>query len=245
MIGISRSSTQRCHCQRSAATRTTNNLARVFHWSFDVAFRYVRTIVNQSVPAYGELDLRPRFISRAINRPMATLLLFASLLTGMANAATPEYQLKAVFLFNFTQFVEWPPDSFADPSSPLIIGVLGEDPFGSILDDIVRGETMNGRPLIVQRYRKVTDIKNCHVLFLSNSESQHIAQTLTSLKGHSILTVSDSDNNGFARNGGIIRLNTVDHKIHLRINLGAAQAARLTLSSKLLRPAEITNSDQD
>jgi len=174
---------------------------------------------------------------------VATALLFMSVFAHPVNAAIPEYQLKAIFLFNFTQFVDWPPDTFADPNSPLTICVLGEDPFGVVLDDAVRGEMVNGRPLIVQHYRSAAEIKNCQILFLSSSEAQHMAQTLENLKGRSILTVSDAD--GFVRSGGIIRMATVAHKVRLHINLDAAQAAKLTISSKLLRPAEIVNRDQD
>src|SRR5688500_2932564 len=78
-----------------------------------------------------------------------------------------EYQLKAVFLFNFAQFVEWPPEAFPENQSPLVIGVLGEDPFGPYLDQIVSGENANNRPLAVQRYRQVEEIKTCHILFIS------------------------------------------------------------------------------
>ena len=68
---------------------------------------------------------------------------------GLA-AQTPrasEYQIKAVFLFNFAQFVDWPPGAFPDSTAPLVIGVLGDDPFGPYLDETVRGETVRGRPL--------------------------------------------------------------------------------------------------
>jgi hypothetical protein len=170
---------------------------------------------------------------------MMTLLVLLALTPAARSAPTvaSEYQLKAVFLFNFTQFVEWPPEAFAEPGAPLVIGILGEDPFGAYLDETVRGEMVNGRPLIVQRYRRVDDIKSCHVLFVSRSEAEHLTQVLSSLKGRSILTVSDLD--GFTRDGGVIRFATVANKIRLRISLDAAQSAKLTISSKLLRPAEI------
>jgi len=148
-----------------------------------------------------------------------------------------EYQLKAVFLFNFTQFVDWPPEAFPDSSSPVVIGVLGKDPFGDYLDETVRGETVNGRPLTVQRYSRVDEIKTCHVLFVSDSEADRMAQILASLKGRSILTVGDADN--FIRLGGVIGFATVANKVRLKISLDSAQAARLTISSKLLRPAEV------
>lgn len=166
------------------------------------------------------------------------------LLSSLAWSATPtpEYQLKAVFLFNFTQFVEWPSQAFSEANSPLIIGVLGTDPFGTYLDDTLRGETVNGRALAVQRYTTASEIKNCHVLFISRSELVRQAQILGSLKGKSILTVGETDN--FIREGGIIRFATVDNKIRLRIGLDAAKAANLTLSSKLLRPADIETGEE-
>lgn len=156
---------------------------------------------------------------------------------GGVPTAASEYQLKAVFLFNFTQFVDWPPDAFGDEASPLVIGVLGTDPFGELLDEIVRGERVKGRPLVVQRYAHLEDVKACHVLFVSVSETARLKDIFAALKSRSILTVGDAE--GFARRGGVISFATVDNKIRLKINLEAAQAAHLTISSKLLRPADI------
>jgi hypothetical protein len=159
-------------------------------------------------------------------------------LTGAT--ASREYQVKSVFLFNFTQFVEWPANVFARANTPLVIGVLGEDPFGAYLDETVRGETANGRPLIVARYRRVQEVGDCQVLFISRSETDRLEQILASLVGKPVLTVSDVE--GFARRGGMIDLATVVGKTQLRINLQAAKEAQLTLSSKLLRPAKIVDS---
>jgi hypothetical protein len=159
-------------------------------------------------------------------------------LTGAT--ATREYEVKAIFLFNFTQFVEWPPDAFARVNTPLVIGVLGDDPFGAYLDETVRGETANGRPLIVTHYRRVQEIGDCQVLFISRSETDRLEQILASLVGKPVLTVGDVE--GFAGRGGMIDLATVVGKTQLRINLQAAMAAQLTLSSKLLRPAKIVDS---
>ena len=157
--------------------------------------------------------------------------------------ATGEYQVKAVFLFNFTQFVEWPADAFARVNTPLVIGVLGDDPFGAYLDETVRGETANGRPLVVARYRRVQEVGDCQVLFISRSETDRLEQILASLVGKPVLTVSDVE--GFAHRGGMIDLATIAGKIQLRINLQAAKAAQLTISSKLLRPAQIVTSGED
>ncbi len=157
--------------------------------------------------------------------------------------ATREYQIKAVFLFNFAQFVDWPPAAFSDPQAPLIIGVLGDDPFGSFLDQTVRGEKVNARPLVVRRYRAVAEVDTCHILFICGSEAGRLENILASLKGRSVLTVGDMD--GFAQRGGMIRFATENNRIRLRVNLAAAKAAQLTLSSKLLRPADIVEPGKD
>lgn len=174
----------------------------------------------------------------------AWLVLSLLLLSGGAETlAQPapeparEYQIKAVFLFNFAQFVDWPPAAFPEPQTPLVIGVLGEDPFGASLDETVRGEKVGNRPLVVQRYREPQEIKTCHVLFISQSEAGRLEQILASLKGRNLLTVGDAGE--FSQRGGMIRFVTENNKIRLRINVEAAKAAALTISSKLLRPAEI------
>ena len=147
-------------------------------------------------------------------------------------AAAAEYQVKAAFLFNFAKFVEWPANAFADSSTPLVIGVLGQDPFGSYLSDTLQGESVNNRRLVVQRFRFVGEIKHCHVLFISRSESDHLEQIVASLKYRGILTVTDAEG---ANSGVIIRFVNEGNKIRFRIDSGAARAANITISSKLLR----------
>ena len=160
-----------------------------------------------------------------------------------ARAQSKEYQIKAVFLFNFAQFVDWPTNAFLENQAPLVIGILGEDPFGSYLDETVRGEKVNNRSLVIQRYRSVDQIKSCHILFISRSESARQEEILNALKGRNILTVGDYD--GFAQRGGMIRFVTDKNKVRLKIGLEAAKAAKLTISSKLLRPAEIVAPGKD
>ena len=168
---------------------------------------------------------------------ISAMLLFGGLNLSAQTASSREYQVKAVFLFNFAQFVEWPTNAFPEAQTPLVIGVLGQDPFGAYLDETVRGEKVNNRSLIVERYRRVEEIKTCHVLFISRSEVDRLAEILANLKGRNILTVGDAEN--FAERGGMIRFVTEKNKLRLKVNLEAAKAANLTISSKLLRPAEI------
>jgi hypothetical protein len=166
----------------------------------------------------------------------SVFLLLSGLKLSAQTPTSPEYQVKAVFLFNFAQFVDWPPKAFPEAQTPLVIGVLGEDPFSTYLDETVRGEKVNDRPLVVQRYRRTGDIKTCHVLFISRSETDRLEQILASLRGRNILTVGDTDD--FAQRGGMIQLVTEKNKIRMRINLEVVKAANLTISSKLLRVAE-------
>jgi len=176
------------------------------------------------------------------------LIAFALLLSGVLESPaqaeiSKEYQIKAVFLFNFAQFVAWPTNAFPDAQTPLTIGVLGDDPFDAFLDETVQGEKVDGHPLVIQRYRNVEDVKNCQILFISRSESERMEQIFADLKGKNILTVGDMD--GFAKNGGVIRFVTEENRIHFRINLEAAKNANLTISSKLLRLAEIVQPGED
>ena len=168
---------------------------------------------------------------------ICAILLSSGLNVSAQSASSREYQVKAVFLFNFAQFVEWPTNAFSQAQTPLVIGVLGEDPFGAYLDDTVRGEKVNNRSLVVERYRRAEEIKTCHVLFISRSEADRLAEILANLKGRNILTVGDAES--FAERGGMIRFATEKNKLRLKVNLEAVKAANLTISSKLLRSAGI------
>jgi len=166
-------------------------------------------------------------------------LLFALLLSFGAWAAAPfsEYQVKAVYLFNFGQFVEWPADAYATPDAPFVIGIVGEDPFGGMLEGVVRGEMLGARPVTVQRYRSADDIKDCNIVFVARREASLLHDTVAALRGRSVLTVTDVADG--ERDGAMIVLVTENNRVRMRINPAAAKASRLTISSKLLRPAEI------
>lgn len=155
----------------------------------------------------------------------------------------PEYQLKAVFLFNFAQFVEWPARSFRGTDAPLIIGVSGTDPFGAYLDHLVTGERVGTHPLVVRRYRSGEDPTDCHILFVAASETAALGPTIAGLNGRSILTVSDIET--FTREGGMVRFVTEGGKIRLRINVEAAKAVDLRISSKILRPATVVTREKN
>lgn len=186
--------------------------------------------------------IKPHKIISSLSNILKILVIFLFLSHSSNAQSQPsrEYQVKAAFLFNFCQFVEWPPEVFLSSTSPFVIGILGTDPFGLFLDELIKGEKLNGRPIIVRRYANVKQVQNCHILFISNSEPQVIEQTLAVLGARSILTVSDSYN--FANYGGVIQLSTENNKIKLTINVEAARTSRLDISSKLLRVSQINNS---
>ncbi len=174
-----------------------------------------------------------------MRRLLAYLALSIMVSTRCAALAGPasEYQVKAVFLFNFSQFVSWPSGAFPTAASPIVIGVLGDDPFGGQLDAVVAGERVGGRPLLVRRYRDVSQIGNCQILFIDRSETAKLHDIVSALHGRSILTVSDID--GAAGSGVMIDLVLEGDHIRMRINAAAARASGLVLSSQLLRPAQI------
>lgn len=148
-----------------------------------------------------------------------------------------EYQVKAVFLYNFTRFVDWPVTSFESGNSPFIIGILGNDPFGTYIDETVNGENAAGHPILIRRYKTVKDIDHCHILFINSTDAELIKPMLAELKEKKVLTVSDA--NSFASLGGIIGFYMENNKIRMQINAGAAKAASLNISSKLLGVAKI------
>lgn len=179
---------------------------------------------------------RPR---RARPLVVAAVLLcwVGSLASRAAAAEAAEYKVKSVFLFYFTQFVSWPPASFADANTPFVIGILGDDPFGADLEGAVRGERIDGHPIEIRRFSRIEEVSLCHILYVSRSQGAELGHVLSALRNRSILTVSDID--GFSRAGGMIRFVTENNKVRLRINIDAARSAGLVISSKLLRPSEI------
>lgn len=152
-------------------------------------------------------------------------------------AAPSEYQVKAVFLFNFAQFVEWPAQALGAADAPFSICIVGEDRFGTQLDATVRGESVQGHPFVVRRYHSLSEIESCQILFIGDSELGQLDRILGVIGGRATLTVSDIDH--AAERGTIIQFASERNHLRLRINVAAAKAAGLTISSKLLRPAEI------
>jgi len=156
-------------------------------------------------------------------------------------APSEEYQIKAAYILNFVQYIDWPQATFSAADTPFTIGVLGDDPFGPALEQTFQDETIAGRKLVVKRSTKIEDLQSCHLLFISKSEKDHIPEILASLKDKSIVTVSELDQ--FAQRGGIVNFYLNNNKIRFEINANAAEKISLKIHSQLLKRAKIVNSD--
>jgi hypothetical protein len=156
----------------------------------------------------------------------ALLFLSAPGCRGQDGANRLEYQVKAAFLFNFLKFVEWPPGA---GDAPWVIGVLGHDPFGEVLDQTVRGKIVSGRPVEVRRYSRLSDVKGCNILFIGGADFGRIG--IPAQQG--MLTVGEAP--GFLKAGGTINFYIEDNRVHFEIQPAVARTAGLRLSSQLLK----------
>ncbi len=152
-----------------------------------------------------------------------------------AQEGASEYEVKAAFLFNFVKFIEWPDDAFTDSHSPIVIGILGQDPFEGAMDRTISGKSVNSRPLVVKRLSQAHEARSCHIVFVCSSEKKRLAQIFGSLVGANVLTVSETDD--FLRAGGAINFVIENHRVRFEVNTIAAHRARLKISSKLLQLA--------
>ncbi|HEY9509056.1 MAG TPA: YfiR family protein [Verrucomicrobiae bacterium] len=150
------------------------------------------------------------------------------------NSVAGEYEVKAVFLYNFTRFVEWPANAFASSNAPLVIAILGNDPFGDVLDNAVRNEVIRNHPLVVKRFRSGDPVPECQILFICRSEKERLDEILEKLQRAPVLTVADFSR--AAERGAMINL-IVKDSVKMEINLPAVTGAGLEISSKLLNIA--------
>jgi hypothetical protein len=180
-----------------------------------------------------------RHAAAAAARPrpgwLVMLWLLVVMLPARAEPVSKEYQLKAAFIYNFTKFVEWPARSPATNANPIIIGVLGASPFGDELEKIVRGRSVNGRPLEVKHLDSVEQASGVDLLFVPRSQESRLAGRVPALNAAGVLTVGESP--AFAAADGIITFTTEADKIRFEINNGEAESGGLRISSNLLKLA--------
>jgi hypothetical protein len=170
---------------------------------------------------------------------MCAVLALPSRAQTADSSSSSEYLIKAGFTYNFAKLAEWPVSAFPQPNSPIVIGILGVDPFGGTLDQVLQGKKVNGRDFEVRHLKWGADLKECNILFISSSERVHLDELFHLIKGLPILTIGETP--GFAQRGGIINFVIEDDKVHFEINVEAAKQSDITISSRLLALARIVS----
>ncbi|MGB6687241.1 MAG: YfiR family protein [Terracidiphilus sp.] len=154
---------------------------------------------------------------------------------AVAQASRPnEYQVQAAYLYNFGKFVKWPPVALANQSGAFTICVLGQDPFGSVLESTLAGQTLGGKPVAIKRLAKAQDAAECHILSLSAAQ-RDLKETLAAIDDSSVLTVSDMPD--FSKRGGMIQFILDGDRVRFEINLESAERSHLVFPSELLKVA--------
>jgi hypothetical protein len=156
-----------------------------------------------------------------------------------ADGESREYAVKAAFIYNFAQFVDWPASAFESDNSPIVIGVLGENHFDSSLEQAIQGKSVKGRTLVIKYFPHLADLEPCHILFVSDSETSHLSEVFDKVDDRPVLSIGDSPDFPWA--GGTIRFFSDNNKLRFEINTESAQKARLKISSKLLSLARVFN----
>jgi len=178
---------------------------------------------------------------------MGVTLTLVNLLSANAEAQqspyTP-YQHKALYLFNFAKYTEWPKTAFPDDKAPFVLGILGNDPFGSDID-IIKGKTIKGRKLVIRHLKSAQEAANCQLLFICSSETNNLAQIFRAVEHSSVLTIAEAE--GFTEQNGMINLVTEQRTpgsqvVTFEINQSAAEKANLRLDTQLLKLARKTKS---
>jgi hypothetical protein len=183
------------------------------------------------------------FLPRAMRKLRIVSLLFC-LVQIMAPGAADgqedsmdEYKLKSAILYHLTQFVEWPDTAYPDRHAPILLCILGQDPFANSLASGIPKETDSGRAMLIRHLQSDAEFPGCHILYISSSERKTVAHTFSILNGSSILTVGEMAQ--FANHGGVVQFSLEDRHVRFAINVDAASRAGLKISSKLLALAQI------
>jgi len=181
----------------------------------------------------GRPVLRDLIPERAFARRTlrTALLCVAAAAAAPSPAATPplEQAVKASYIFKFAPFIEWPSGSFAAPASPFVICLAGQDPFGPVIDEVVRGQKVAGRTIALRRVGSTVPA-GCQILFLGRpAPSNNVPLVLT--PGQPVLTITDA---GSGVGGAIIQFVMQGGRVRFQIDDAGARANGLVISSKLL-----------
>jgi YfiR/HmsC-like len=182
---------------------------------------------------------RSRARLRALVAGLALLESGPAASAAVAGYEPTELEVKAAFLYHFAQLVTWPDAADAASTSPIVIAVLGPDPFGDRLEGTIGDENVRGRPIKINRVEKPADLSTApHILFIGSNDASEVARDLAAVSKSPVLTVGVVK--GFATQGGMIEFRlTPDSRVAFDINVGAVEAAGLKMSSQLLKIARI------
>lgn len=173
-----------------------------------------------------------RSAGRRIGRALGAALALATLAAAQAQDSSLEYPIKATYLYKLAPFVEWPAAAFASATAPLEICVVGDDPFGSILDRAVAGQQIGDRPLAIRRLDRAAAGAGCHVMYVSGSTTQSAFQALEAVRGDHVLTVTDAARRPGGK--GVVHFVLQDNRVRFEIDDQSAAEHGLRVSSKLL-----------
>ncbi len=182
-----------------------------------------------------------------VNRLTAAIVLVVVTIGGTSDvqsqAAPSEYAVKAAYLVKFADYVDWPAATSSGDGA-MVIAVLGTDPFGTVLDEILASKQARGRKVVARRFSRIEDAaQQASILFISSSERDDLTRILRSLDGRPVLTVGDMDH--FASQGGIVGFRVQGKTVRFDINVEEAEKAGLKLSSQLLKLARIVRTGRD
>jgi hypothetical protein len=172
------------------------------------------------------------------------LLLIGNLSPHVYSETLNQYQTKAIYLFNLALFLTWPNNTFQFPEQPFRICILGKDPFGIELDIVVENEKIENHQVVVPRISTIEMSRYCQILFINQSEQDHLTTIFAYLSKRPILTISDINN--FIKQGGMIQLfNPNNNQVHLIINPNTIKQVGIKASANLLEIAKIINSSEN
>jgi hypothetical protein len=189
---------------------------------------------RRGTPRENEIGVeRPKPLGTQLALALAVALVFQVAAQGQAD----EYHVKAAFLFNFAKFVEWPAQTFKTPADPIVICILGENPFGNALEETIKGKIVGGRTFSVRAISDTQRPWSCQILFVNSSERKQFRSAIGRIKGAGVLSVGEAE--GFTADGGVINLKVEHGNIRLEINVTAAEYTDIHISAKLLSLAEV------
>ena len=173
-------------------------------------------------------------------------LLFCALLVGAraaAQAPTGESQVKAMFVYNFLKFVEWPVDASAGAKDPFVVLIIGEGPTADATESFLESRMIGDRPVVVRRTQSDPSFTGVRAVFVVERDGKKLHHILDAATAAGVLTIGEGE--GFATLGGVIGLLVENRKVRFDVDTTAAQSAGLRVSSKLLALTRNVRSSAD